>query len=59
MSNSSNSLIKQELESAFESLSPFSPQTNYVPLMKDIYTGMKVIGSTDSFISSLTLILSS
>ena len=56
MSNSSKSLIKQELESAFESLSPFPPQTNYVPLIKDIYTGLKLIGSTDSFISSLTLL---
>ena len=56
MSNSSKNLIKEELESAFESLPPFPPQTNFVLFMKEIFTGIKTTSSIDSLISSITLL---
>ena len=57
MSTSTNiNLVRQQLESRFESLPSFSPQTNFVPLMKEIINGIKTIHSVNSFISSITLL---
>ena len=57
MSTSTNiNLVRQQLESIFESLPSFSPQTNFVPLMKEIINGIKTIHSVNSFISSITLL---
>ena len=48
--------IKQQLEAEFEKLPSFPSQTNFVPLMKEIYNGIKTVGSIDSFISTITLL---
>lgn len=57
MSTSNTNVVKQQqLESIFESLPSFPPQTNFVPLMKEIINGIKTIHSVNSFISSITLL---